>query len=286
MKLADACKVARKAKKPSYTCVVAPPRSPVKHAPLQVANELSLLGLPSEIKRMIWTEYFKLLADPNDDCVYVEQLPWKYRELPPHTIWFTRWEYGALPGYLEVLLVSREIYREALEVFWLTTNFSFYSHDQLARFLDLRMKVFSRRPRRYPTQLIRRMRLEISRSSLDNRWGDPLSVLQCLWAIACCTSPTLKLEIRDGQLQHLYNSLSAETIASLSEILDRLRKYQAEYAAAGLDLRVSKKQMETWLVAGEEFSVKLPPIPQKFAAKKRKTAAKRHWTHKKKISTK
>ena len=288
----DVCEVTRKAKGPSNSCLDAPSTTLIKCAPVQVAGKLSLLGLPSEIKCMIWREYFKLLADLDEGCVFVERLSSKYRNLPQHTLWYTREEYGALPGYLELLLVSREIYREAQEVFWLTTSFSFYSHNQLAEFLDKRKKVFIRRPHRYPTQLIRQMRLDISAAYRDDRYGGPLSVLRCLWNVARWTSPTLKLQFHYEKLQtHVagrrvyYDIDPDEIIASLPELLTRFRAYRSEYKAAGLDLRVSKKQMETWLVAGEAFTIKLPPVPQKVAAKKRKIPAKRHWTHRKKRSS-
>jgi len=215
--LANVCEVIRKAKIPSNRCLDAPSSTLVKRAPVQVASELSLLGLPSEIK-----------------C--------------KHTIWYTREEYGPLPGFLELLLVSREIYREAQEVFWLTTSFSFYSHNQLAEFLDKRKKVFSRRPHRYPTQLIRQMRLDISSAYLDDRYGDSVSVLRCLWSVARWTSPTLKLVFHYEKLQtHVagrrvyYDIDPDEIVASLAELLTRLRAYQAEVKAAALDLRVSKK---------------------------------------------
>lgn len=287
--LANVCEVTRKTKIPSNRYLDAPSSTLVKRAPVQVASELSLFGLPSEIKCMIWKEYFKLLADPDEGCVFVTKLSSKYRELPQHTMWYAGEEYGALPGYLELLLISREIYREAQEVFWLTTSFSFCSRNQLAMLLDKRKKVFSRRPHRYPTQLIRQMRLDISSAYLDDRYGGPLSVLRCLWNVARWTSPTLKLDFHYEKLQtHVagrrvyYDIDPDEIIASLPELLTRFRAYQAEFKAAGLDLRVSKKQMETWLVANEHFTIKLPLIPQKVAAKKRRTPTNKRWTHKKK----
>ncbi|KAH0283296.1 hypothetical protein M436DRAFT_67753 [Aureobasidium namibiae CBS 147.97] len=291
--LADSWEVARKAKRSSGRCLVAPSRTAVKRAPVQVASELSLLGLPSEIKRMIWREYFRLLADPNEGCVFVEQLGRKYRGFPQHTIWYSREEYGALPGYLDLLLVSREIYREARDVFWLTTSFSFYSHNQLAEFLNQRKKMFSRRPHRYPTQLIRQIRLDISSAYMDHRHGYPSSVLHCLWDVARLANPALKLESHYEKLQtHVagrrvhYNIDPDDIIASLPELMTRLRAYQAEMKAAGLDLRVSEKQMETWLVADDVFTTKLPPIPQKVAAKKRNTPASKRWTRRKKPTLK
>jgi hypothetical protein len=96
-----------------------------------------------------------------------------------------------------------------------------------------------------------------------------------LWLdVARCTNATMKFEVeyyRNTGISSLHSRFGYDETTDTStwpDILVQLRQYQAQCAKHGVSLRVTKKEMISWIVDSKTtFAIKLPTIPQDVQAK-------------------
>jgi hypothetical protein len=172
---------------------------------------------------------------------------------------------------LALLFTSRQVYKEAREVFWTTTKFRFRSLEDVMRFFEYKQRVDGRRrPRLYPSQLIRHMRVEWQWQN-SRTFDDLLYLLQTLWAIARSTNREVEIDIehrKDWTVDSVKGVDINSTMSTVPALLTEIRDYQVRCRAANIDLRIDEKKMKTWIVDRKVFGVKLPAIGQKAEARK------------------
>jgi hypothetical protein len=229
---------------------------------------------------MIWKEYCALLEDPEMERVTVRTRGWCLGNARPHEMGYTEnhRKYNAVPGYLEILLVSKQISKQIEEIFWTTTRFYFDSLINLMGFFMVKRKVSSR-GKPFPTHLIRHIGVEFSWEP-RTLVADRIYLLRCLWAIAMNTDPALKFECtpcpewaRPSYLGLGFDNPKNPSV--FSAMLIDIRGYQARCLAAGHNIRFSKKRMAP-LIANDDdvFRLELPADPEKDMTVKSKKVEK------------
>jgi hypothetical protein len=138
---------------------------------------------------MIWREYFDLLEDAEDRSVEIE--PCCYggcKALGDEESWWYEpaskicvGEYGMPAGYLDLLLVSKQVSTEAREVLWTTTTFEFRSFEDLMSFLLMKrhVDIGRRQSPLYPGQLLRHIDLQIWWDQMDSISSNMLYLVEC-----------------------------------------------------------------------------------------------------------
>jgi hypothetical protein len=192
-------------------------------------------------------------------------------------------EYGMPAGFLDLLLVSKQVSAEAREVFWTTTTFEFSEFGSLMSFLHMKrnVPVGRRQTPLYSGQLIRHINLSISWDDLYWVCDNMLYLVECFWTIARQMNATLKINfvkpewVEDGSHLLKYGFDTTNNTSIFPAMLADMRAYQAGCRAAGVDLRVSQKKMDEWIVDEKMLAIKLPAIRrQKASARKGKKGKK------------
>jgi hypothetical protein len=228
---------------------------------------------------MIWKEYFALLADLTESCVYIDRRTYWSPKTMPHALWYsTSGRYGALPGSLELFLVSKQVAREAQEVFWTSTIFKCRLLERLLGFFNMKRHTVGRSPRLYPTHLLRWIKVDFNWIMDSEISVNRLFLVECLWTIARYTDNALdplvdSYDEHDQPYLHYLGYDTANNTSTFPAMLTQIRDYQTCYREAGRSLRVPKKEMRAWIDGGAVFILNLPPILQRAAAKNNKTSS-------------
>lgn len=268
MKLANSCKVARRLREPADEVPLEALAS-TNRTDVHATHKLSLLGLPQEVQRMIWREFFALLADPETGYVHLEpraiQLP-KQTEQQADGLTSNAIISRKPLGCLNLFLVSKQVYKEAEEVFWSTTPFHCTGLHDLWKYFSLEQYIARRGPSLCPTWFMRHLTIDIA-DHLDHTLPKHrVGIVRCLWSIARCTVDALELKIRTGpeweSIVVRRDGYDADKEALLWPGISRkIRAYIARRKQAKLTLSVTNEEIESWLGDGEALVLNLPKIP-------------------------
>jgi hypothetical protein len=245
---------------------------PVQPNGAQARPGLSFLSLPPEIRRMILNEYWKSLAGPESGQMSVTRPDDYYKKTMPYTLWL-----ASRQRCKAIFLVSKQVSNEAKDSFWTTTAFYIRYLNDLVHFLNMKQNVAGRRPPLFPSHLIRDLSINFSwsterdyRHALHGR-GKQVYIIECLWTLVRCTNNSLELKVERpgvlaprGQLYYGYDE-STDTFF-WPDIVRELRAYRARLKEAGMPLRITRAEMESWIADGPKLALNLPAIPSPKAA--------------------
>jgi hypothetical protein len=267
----------------------------------QAESSISFLSLPMEIRNMVYQAYWGLMIDQdnNIDGIKVQRCNNHYARMwDPYTMWVA----SRHPKPREdlrcrsVFLVCKQVSKEIKDVLWSSkSNFHFYHLDTLRDFLTTKQTTARLRTPLFPGHSIQHIKVRWNWATVSNilnyqytfrniqdlETSDPILLdnqvllLQCLWTVARCTNATMKFEVeyhRNTGISSLHSRLGYDETTDTStwpDILLQLRQYQALCTKHGVSLRVTKKEMTSWIVDSKTtFAIKLPTIPQDVEAKK------------------